>query len=91
MAKILMFRSSEKLIEHFCEHGEQTKCSSAEEYLIKANAVIQNPDSKSKYETDEDDNDKIYYLVETGEIVFVSMDGYIRTYFIADDEYFDRQ
>lgn len=91
MAKILMFRSPEKLIEHFCEHGEQTKCESAEEYLIKANKVIQNPDSRSKYETDEDDNDKIYYLSETGEIVFVSMDGYIRTYFIADDEYFDRQ
>ena len=85
MAKILMFRTPEKLIDHFLEHGE------AEEYLIKANAVIQNPDAKSKYETDEDDNDKIYYLSQTGEIVFVSMDGYIRTYFIADDEYFERQ
>ena len=53
--------------------------------------VIQNPESQSKYETDEGDNDKIYYLSETGEIVFVSTDGYIRTYFVADDEYFDRQ
>ena len=86
-----MFRTSEKLLEHFFEHGKATNCDSVEEYLIKANAVIQNPESKSKHETDEDDNDKIYYLSQTGEIVFVSMDGFIRTYFIADDEYFDRQ
>lgn len=91
MAKILMFRTPEKLLEHFLEHGEETKCDSAEEYLIKANAVIQNSRSKTKYETDEDDNDKIYYLSQTGEIVFVSTDGFIRTYFIADDEYFERQ
>ena len=91
MAEILMFRSPEKMIEHFSEHGKETRCDSAEEYLIKANMVIQNPDSQSKYETDEEDNDKIYYLSRTGEIVFVSMDGYIRTYFVADDEYFDRQ
>ena len=91
MARILVFRTPEKLIEHFYEHGEQTKCDSAEEYLIKANMVIQNPESQSKYETDEGDNDKIYYLSETGEIVFVATDGYIRTYFVADDEYFDRQ
>lgn len=86
-----MFRTSEKLTEHFLEHGEETKCSSAEEYLNKANEVIQNPDAKFKYETDEWDNDKIYYLSATGEIVFVSTDGYIRTYFIADDEYFECQ
>lgn len=91
MAKILMFRTPEKMMEHFYEHGAETKCDSAEEYLIKANAVIQNSESESKYETDEDDNDKIYYLSETSEIVFVSADGYIRTYFIADDEYFERQ
>lgn len=91
MAKILMFRSPEKMLEHFLEHGKQTRCASAEEYLIKANMVIQNPESQSKYETDEGDNDKIYYLSETGEIVFVSTEGYIRTYFVADDEYFDRQ
>ncbi len=91
MAKILMFRSPEKMIEHLSEHGKETACDSAEEYLIKANAVIQNPESQSKYETDEGDNDKIYYLSQTGEIVFVSTDGYIRTYFVADDEYFERQ
>jgi len=77
--------------EHFEEHGEQTNSQSAEEYLVKANKVINNPKALKKYETDEDDNDMVYYLSETGEIVFVSTKGYIRTYFVADDEYFERQ
>lgn len=85
------FRDSEKMQEHFLEHGEQTNSQSAEEYLVKANKVINNPKALRKYETDEYDNDMVYYLSETGEIVFVSAEGYIRTYFIADDEYFERQ
>ncbi len=91
MAKILTFRTPEKLIKHFEEHKKATECETAEEYLIKANAVIQNPKAKVKIETDEGDNDKVYYLSQTGEIVFVSEDGFIRTYYIADDEYFERQ
>ncbi len=91
MAKIYKFRTPEKLIKHFEEHKEATGCETAEEYLIKANAVINNPQSKVKIETDEGDNDKIYYLPQTGEIVFVSEDGFVRTYYIADDEYFERQ
>ena len=86
-----MFRTPEKLIKHFEEHKKATACKTVEEYLIKANAVIQNPKVKIKIETDEDDNDKVYYLSQTGEIVFISEDGFIRTYYIADDEYFERQ
>lgn len=91
MAKIFTFRTPEKLIKHFEEHKRATGCETAEEYLIKANAVINNPQSKVKIETDESDNDKVYYLSQTGEIVFLSEDGFIRTYYIADDEYFERQ
>ncbi len=91
MGKILLFRTPEKLLEHFSEHGKEVGCETAEEYLIRANAVVENPESKSKHETDEDDFDKIFYLPQTGEIVFVSLDGYLRTYFIADDEYFEKQ
>ena len=91
MAKILMFRTPEKLIDHFLEHGEATGCDSAEEYLIRANEVIDNPKVKRRPETDDNDNDMVYYLSETGEIVFLSADGYIRTYYISDDEYFERQ
>lgn len=85
------FRDGEKMQKHFLEHGEATNCDSPEEYLIKANEVIENPKVKRKPETDDGDNDLVYYLSETGEIVFLSDDGYIRTYYIADDEYFERQ
>ena len=85
------FRDGEKMHEHFLEHGEETQSCSEEEYLIKANSVIQNPNTKRKHETDDGDSDVVYYLSETGEIVFVSVEGYIRTYFIADDEYFEKQ
>ena len=85
------FRNGEKMQKHFLEHGEEMNCDSAEEYLIRANEVIENPKAKRKPETDDNDNDTVYYLSETGEIVFVSTEGYIRTYFIADDEYFERQ
>ena len=78
-------------MSHFYEHKEATECETAEEYLIKANNVIQNPKAQVKIETDEGDNDKVYYLSSTGEIVFVSEDGFVRTYYIADDEYFERQ
>lgn len=85
------FRDGERMQVHFLHHGEETNSDSPEEYLIKANEIINNPKALKKYETDEDDNDLIYYLPETGEIVFVASDGHIRTYFIADDEYFERQ
>lgn len=91
MAKILTFRTPEKLVKHFEEHKKATGSETAEDYLIKANAVIQNPKSQIKLETDEGDNDKVYYLSQTGEIVFVSEDGFIRTYYIADDRYFEKQ
>lgn len=31
------------------------------------------------------------FLKKTGEFVVVSQQGYIRTYFIADEDYYDRQ
>ncbi len=85
------FRDGEKLHEHFLEHGEETNSFSEEEYLVKANSVLQNSKTIIKHETDDGDNDVVYYLPETGEIVFVSEEGYIRTYFMADDEYFEKQ
>ena len=62
---------------------------SEEEYLIAANAVIANPDAL--HELEAEDNDHVYFVEATGEIVFLSQDGYIRTYFITDKEYFERQ
>ena len=84
------FRSKSQLKSHYIKHGKETKSSSEAEYLQKANAVISNPMSKHKLESE--DNDHIYYLEESNEITFVSQDGYIRTYFVCDGkDYFERQ
>ena len=47
--------------------------------------------SESISENEAEDNDDVYFLKQTGEIVFVSSDGFIRTYFISDEAYFNRQ
>jgi pyocin large subunit-like protein len=84
------FRTKKSLNEHFKKHGADTYCKSAEEYLEKANAVINNPNALTKNEAE--DGDKVFYIEETDEIVFLSTDGYIRTYFICSGKaYFDRQ
>ena len=85
------FRYESYLDEHFEKHKVDTATSSKEEYLIKANAVITNPYALHKKE--KEDGDDIYYVVETNELVIVSTDGYIRTYFCPDDgmAYYEKQ
>lgn len=85
----LSFRNKERLDEHYEKHGIEMGFSSAEEYELAAAAVVNSPDALYKLEAE--DNDSVYFIEATGEIVFVSGDGYIRTYFIADMDYFDRQ
>ncbi|MBE6835682.1 MAG: hypothetical protein E7515_05460 [Ruminococcaceae bacterium] len=86
------FKNKKSLNDHFEKHGADTYCKTAEEYLEKANAVINNPDALTKIESDEGDGDRIFYIEETDEIVFLSTDGFIRTYFICSGkDYFDRQ
>lgn len=63
--------------------------STAEDYLAGANAVISDPESLHK--TQAVDGDDAYYREATGEFVVVSSKGYIRTYFIASWEYWDKQ
>lgn len=84
-----MFRYPSRLENHFAKHGSQTGHATKEEYLSAANAVIANPAALHK--TEAEDGDDVYFLEDTGEIVFVSTDGYIRTYFISNRAYFDRQ
>lgn len=86
----LTFRKHSYLTQHFEKHGSEVDCDSEEEYLEKANAVIDNPNALTK--TEAEDGDLIYYIEATNEIVFVSTDGYIRTYFKCKNKaYFDRQ
>ena len=83
------FRNEDRLNEHFKKHGAEVNAASAADYLKKANAVISNASALTKYE--KEDGDKIFFIESTGEIVFLSGDGYIRTYFVVDKDYFDRQ
>ena len=85
------FRNDYLLNEHYEKHGQYMGYDSAEEYEEGARAVISNPDCLAK--TESEDGDMVYYLEDTNEIVFVSKDDIIRTYFNPDDgiDYFNRQ
>ena len=85
----LEFRSEERLERHFEKHGRDMGFASAEEYLAGANAVVANPDALHK--TESKDGDDVYFIEKTGEFVVVSQKGYIRTYFVTDRDYYDRQ
>ena len=84
------FRYPSYLTEHFEKHGAEMGYKTEAEYLAGANAVINNPNALHKLEAE--DNDHVYYIEATNEIVFLSQDGYIRTYFICSGkDYYDRQ
>ena len=83
------FRSSKQLTSHFEKHGAEVGAENENEYVDMANAVINNP--SAMYKTEAEDGDHVYFIKSTGEIVFLSTDGFIRTYFIADEDYFNRQ
>lgn len=83
------FRNAKLLESHYQKHGEEMGFASAEEYQKSASDVALNPDALHKNE--KEDNDDVYFIESTGEFVIISTDGYIRTYFIADKDYFERQ
>lgn len=87
----LKFRYEDRLTEHFQKQGSEFGYKTAEEYLAGANRVIASPDALHKKEAE--DGDDVYYLEATNEIVFVSGDGYIRTYFKPSSgiDYYNRQ
>lgn len=87
----LIFRNFELLTEHYEKHGKEMGYTSAEDYLAGANEVIYNPESLHKKEAE--DGDDVYFLQETSDLVIVSTDGYIRTYFRPEDgiAYYNRQ
>ena len=83
------FRKPEYLTQHFQKHGAEFPYATEEEYLLGANNVIQNPNALHKLEAE--DGDDVYYIEDTREFVIVSTDGYIRTYYTASLDYFNRQ
>lgn len=85
------FRNQEYLTDHFDKHKSEFDYANTEEYLQGANRVIMAKDALHKLEAE--DGDDIYYLKDSNELVVVSTDGYIRTYFKPSDgmDYFNRQ
>ncbi|MCR5099977.1 MAG: hypothetical protein K6B41_01330 [Butyrivibrio sp.] len=83
------FRNNKLLNSHYEKHGIEMGFADADEYVAAANYVINNPDSLHKLEAE--DGDDVYFLESTSEFVVVSTDGYIRTYYYADLDYFNRQ
>lgn len=85
------FGSEDSYVSHFEKHGDEFPYATKEEYLEGANRVINSPDALQKEEAE--DGDKIYYLEDSNEIVFMSKEGEIRTYFKPSDgmDYYNRQ
>ena len=79
------FYDTEAMTEHYAKHGRETHSKSMEDYLIKANNVLEDRACKTKTI---DNGDKLYYKQQTKEFVVVAKAGYIRTYFIANDIYY---
>ena len=85
----LTFRDAERLESHFQKHGAEMGYGSSSDYLAGANVVISNP--RALHKTQSEDGDDAYFLESTGEFVVVSQKGYIRTYYLATKDYFNRQ
>ena len=85
------FRSSKLLNDHYEKHGKEMGFKSAKDYEKAASDVINNPDALTKRE--KEDNDYVFYVEATNEFVILSVDGYIRTYFLPNGgrSYYDRQ
>ena len=83
------FRNHKLLSQHYIKHGKSMGFSSEEAYEKAASDVITNKNALHKNE--KEDNDDVYYIPETREFVVLSTDGYIRTYYYADRDYFERQ
>ena len=83
------FYDTNSMVKHYVKHGKQTDSDSMEDYLFKANMVIINKGNLSKKQKGEEDT--IFYNPKTNEFVVVAKAGYVRTYFIATDKYYNKQ
>ena len=85
------FRNNDLLNEHYRKHGIEMGYKSALAYEKAASDIVNNPDAL--YKLEKEDNDYVYFLESSNEIVFVSRDGYIRTYFVSNSgkSYFNNQ
>ncbi len=83
------FYDTNSMVKHYVKHGKQTDADSMEDYLFKANTVILSKGNLSKKQKGKEDI--IFYNPKTKEFVVVAKAGYVRTYFIASDKYYNKQ
>lgn len=83
------FKSTDELKEHFIKHGRECNCKTPRKYLKTANKIIKSKKSLEKFE--KDDGDTVYFNKRLNGIVFVSKKGYIRSFYLSDIDYFNRQ
>jgi hypothetical protein len=83
------FKSTDELKEHFIKHGRECNCKTPRKYLKTANKIIKSKKSLKKFE--KDDGDTVYFNKRLNGIVFVSKKGYIRSFYLSDIDYFNRQ
>ena len=83
------FYDTKSMVNHYVKHGEQTDCNSMEDYLYKANMVAIDKSSLSKRQ--KKDGDLVYYNKKTNDFVVIAKAGYLRTYFKANDKYYNKQ
>ena len=67
--------------------------NTASQSYIEGETYTYNVPGETDFTSGEEDGDDVYYLASTNELVIVSTDGYIRTYFCPDSgkEYYDKQ
>lgn len=87
------FRTQKQYDGHYEKHGAEFGDITKEEYLKKANDLINNDSDTILHKTEAEDGDYIFYDTENNEILFLSTDGYIRTYFKPSQgiDYYNRQ
>lgn len=83
------FYDTASMVAHYVKHGKEVGCDSMENYLYKANSVIENPKALKKIQ--KEDGDTAYFYPPTGDFAVVAKAGYIRTYFRADLHYFNKR
>ena len=83
------FYDTNAMVKHYVKHGSETNCKNMEDYLYKTNLVILNKGNLTKQQ--KKDGDTIYYNPTTQEFVVIAKAGYVRTYFIANDKYYNKQ
>jgi pyocin large subunit-like protein len=85
------FASERKLQDHFRRHGRPLGCSTAQQYLRKARALVSGGPGIETHRRR--DGDTLFYKAETNEFAVLSPTGIIRTYFAPDSgiKYWRRQ